>query len=227
MPQQRRVIAEIDWKGYEGDTVLLPVCVRSPAMQGRNLIATMKALSTRIHAVELILIDTLDRYNFNRDASICRLRGKNWMNTSLPQIREHLDIRSVIYWDEVIGDPSYQCRLNLINSMHDNDPFVRQMIEVNAKYFVDARKERNPSLDADREMENSINYMIEEYAGTAVYADWFKGLPEAYWGIYVGDPGFFQKRNPNRFVGLKLPEVLPITINRLPLPFAGEQAVAA
>jgi hypothetical protein len=70
-------------------------------------------------------------------------------------------------------------------------------------------------FDAAMERENSTSYLIEEFAGTAEYASWYPGLPEAYWGVYIGNPNAFEDER------LVLPVTLPVSIKGLPEPVAG------
>ena len=222
MPTVRNVTANIDWRDYQGDTVILPVCVRSPAMQGRNLSSTVKALSEKINNIHLVLIDTLDRYNFNGDAEGCRKRGKIWYQSYEREIRDHLNIISVTKWDDVLADASYKQRQTAITYLYTQNHLVRKMIDTNAMYFVNALESRDVAFDRDKTFFNSVRYMIEEYAGTAVYGQALGYLPEAYWGIYVGDHRFFENINHTNN-SLLLPQTLPVHINRLDAPFAGEE----
>lgn len=221
MPTVRNVTAHIDWCDYTGREAILPVCVRSPAMQGRNLIASLKALSEKVDDIHLIIIDTLDRYNFDMNAPLCRARGQTWYNNNLPIIENYLSIESTHHWDDILSDSTYEDRLKSINTLYAKSREVRDMIDRNAMYFVTAREAREQNFDRDKEFQNSVSYMIEEYAGTAVYGEKLSYLPEAYWGIYVGNPYFFEQFNQGMHK-LILPQTLPIHINRLSAPYAGE-----
>lgn len=221
MPHVRNVRANIEWKGYSEKEVILPVCVRSPAMQGRNFTATLQAISEKADSIHLILIDTLDRYNFEMDIDGCRKRGNIWLETHLPVLTQKMNVKSITKWDEVLEDNTYLERFSTINMMYAMNVSVREMIDANAMYFVNARKERGQPFDEEKMFKNSVSYMIEEYAGTAVYGENLNYLPEIYWGIYVGNSHFFEQYNSGQHK-LVLPKTLPLNINRLPLPFAGE-----
>ena len=72
-------------------------------------------------------------------------------------------------------------------------------------------------------MKRSSSYLVEEFAGTAVYASWFPGVPEAYWGVYVGDHRIFNQINTvDPSVDLSLPRTLAIYLDALDPPVAGE-----
>lgn len=221
MPTVRNVYANIGWKGYDGKRVIYPVCVRSPAQQGRNLTASFTALSERIKEIDLVLIDTLDRYNFDGDADLCRQNGRDWLEKSMPLIERAFDVKSYTIWDDVLSDPTYIRRKEKIINAYYSNATVRDMIDRNAMYFVHAKRARGETFDEQKLFENSRDYMIEEYAGTAVYGQELGYLPEAYWGIYVGNQTFFADHTGDQ--SLVLPETLPISVSRLSPPFAGEQ----
>ena len=104
---------------------------------------------------------------------------------------------------------------------------MRAIIDRIADYYLVAKAERarrtGLPFNEAQEQQKSARYLIEEFAGTAVYKDWFPGLPEAYWGVYVGEVDVFNRLNTvDPSVDLSLPLTLPVSPNRLPAPVAGD-----
>ncbi len=226
MTWTRTVRAAVDWKSFDGDRIILPICARSPGAKGRNFQATVAALRGRVRHVHMILCDTLDRYNLGGDATAAKAAMDGWLSTALPQIAENFTF-DLKRWDDVRDDPGFMPRLALMTELYRSSPEARQAIDRIANYYIDGAEKRadKTGLPFNRlhQAERSAVYLIEEFAGTAVYGAWHPGLPEAYWGVYVGDPQIFNRCNViDPSVDLTLPATLPVRINRLGPAIAGE-----
>jgi hypothetical protein len=229
-----RVKAHINWDGYTGGGVILPVCPRSPAIRRRNLVASLEALRERTDRIRLVLCDTLDRHNLSgtdteREA---RRAGDQWLQSCLPDIRRFFPSvdqpLNLFRWDDVRKDPSFAQRHDVLITMYRSSEAVRMVIERIAGQYLKKRdahlKKYGLSFDRDREMARSAVYLIEEFAGTAVYNAWFSGTPEAYWGVYVGNTQIFNQLNTvDKTVDLTLPHTLAIGLRSLEPAVAGER----
>lgn len=228
MPRYRTVAAHIDWRGFNGDCVILPVCVRSPAVRGRNFTATLDAIAARVDKIHLVMCDTLDRYNLD-DADpemAARANADAWLTENLPLIRGRLDILSMTRWKDVQNDPSFAARLKTLSAMYEGDKETRTVIDRIAAFYLNAKAARAAEsgrpFEEKRELERAAAYLVEEFAGTSVYGAWLAGIPEIYWGVYVGEPGIFNRLNTTHTVDLTLPVTLPLAISRLPQAVAGD-----
>ena len=107
MTRIRQKDASINWRGYNGP-VILPICVRSQATNGRYFLKTLDALAERADTVHVVMCDRLDRYNVG-EAEAMRASG-GWLAANLPHIRERFGPVSVHRWDDVRADPTFPRR---------------------------------------------------------------------------------------------------------------------
>lgn len=233
-----RVKVDVDWGAFSGGSVILPICPRSPGVRRRNLAASLGSLRARAGRLKVVLCDTLDRHNLDVLNATERARqgGDLWLATSIPEIMAvfpNFDAAKDIFrWDDVRADPSFARRLTVLNAMYDSSESVRLVIERIADKYLEKRdaylKKYGLPFNRARELRRSSAYLIEEFAGTAVYADWFPNTPEAYWGVYVGDHRIFDQLNTiDRSVRLTLPETLALHIASLDPPVAGDRPLSA
>lgn len=225
---RKRYWAKIAGKSYSGHAVILPVCVRSPGVRGRNLDATLDSLrESGVEHLHVVMCDTLDRWNMRTiDPKGDALKASDqWLNANLLKIKSSFSI-DLKRWDDVVADDSFKLRLSLIKRLYKDDQRAKFIVDTIADFYLSAKRERFHAtglvFDEVMERECSTSYLLEEFAGTATYATWYPGVPEAYWGVYVGDPKAFQKLNvyaPS--IDLTLPETLAVHLNRLPAPVAG------
>ncbi|GEM_PF-1625229 len=228
---RRKYFAGIEWGDFEGDRIILPVCPRSQAVNSRNFEATVMALAERVNHVHVLLCDTLDRYNLEGTPKAKEVRahihGSRWLDLHLPVIEEHIGSFDVRRWDRVRGDPGFDPRLQLMHRLYAQNADMRRIVDNVASHYLVAKEKRftNKGLPFNYEIEkqNSVCYLLEEFAGDAVCNEWFGGLPEAYWGFYVGDPDIFNRVNTlNRAIDLTIPPTCAVHLNRLSPPLRVE-----
>jgi len=211
----KKAKSTIDWRGYTGDTVVLPICTRSPAVRGGNFKATLQALSEQVERIHLVLCDTLDRHNTG-DETYSRDHGTQWLADNLPQIQSHFECASITRWDDVRNTRGFAERLTQLHDQYASNDTTKEIIHRTAGYYLNAKAERQKSIgqpfDRAAALKVSVDYLIEEYAGTAKYGADLNFTPEAYWGVYIKDENIFGTPS------LKQLKTLPITINRLPAP---------
>lgn len=223
----KQVSSAIDWNGFRGRDIILPVCPRSQGMRGRNFTASLDALATQVDHVHVVMCDALDRHNLNGDMDLALRNADMWMAANLPEIDKRFtwDLRR---WQDVQADESFAARHHVMKRLYAESLPVRAAIDRISSYYLEskaarAEKEKLP-FNHVREQAAAAAYLVEEFAGTAVYKDWHPGLPEAYWGVYVGDVQMFNRHNHiDPSVDLALPETLAIHVSRLPAPIVGEK----
>lgn len=217
MSKARNVHASIDWRDFQGREVLLPICPRSPNVQRRNFIALLDAMVPRISTVHVIMCDYLDRYNFNGDGDKVLVQSKAWQKQYFSEILARFDKVECTDWMTISRTEGFSERLDTLTSLYQTNTEVRKAIDAFVTYYVNAKAERlthdGETFDVKVLEENSRRYMIEEFAGTALYKNLLPNAPEVYWGTYVDDLGIFQRNAVG--VDLALPLTLPVHNSRL------------
>jgi hypothetical protein len=93
------------------------------------------------------------------------------------------------------------------------------VIDTLIEYHLAGKAKRIAGFDRKHHRRQCLEYLLDEFAGTATYYSWYK-VPEIYNGFYVADPVVFERGNSDPAVKLTLPETLPVHINRLEMPLA-------
>lgn len=223
----KHVEANIRWDGFEGSEIILPICARSQGVRGRNFTATLNAMEGRIKTLHFLMCDTLDRHNLNGNAPLAIQAADDWLLKNMKHVegRFEWDLKR---WEDVQADPSFDARHGVMKRLYAESAPVRTAIDRISSYYVESKRSRFEQAGLPfnyvQQQAAAADYLVEEFAGTSVYKDWYPGLPEAYWGVYVGDVQIFNKNNHvDRAVDLSLPKTLEIHISRLPAPIVGEK----
>ena len=229
MSNARRVYASIDWRGFDGNEVLLPICPRSPNVQGRNLTKMLDAMTPRISSVHVIMCDYMDRYNLDGDGDKALAQSQAWQKQYLPEIRERFDKVELTDWLSIMRAEGFAERLDTLSGLYDVNPEIRRVIDINVQIYLDAKVGRlteigTGDIDIAAITENSKRYLIEEYAGTALYKNFLKHPAEIYWGVYIDDLDVFQRHAHK--VDLSLPVTLPVFNSRLGASLASIKPLA-
>lgn len=239
MPKSNRkkYSAFIDWKQFDGDDIILPICPRSKAVNGRGFIATLDAMQEKIRSVKIIHCAQLDVHNYvgRKENPLLRTQENKdrWRRKFLPEVINRFEV-SEYDWADVQADDGYLPRMHALKKLYDSDPYARALIDKTANYYLEhhARLAKNRRLpfNWNDEKQRSVQYLIDEFAGTSVYGSWFRELPEIYWGTFIQDTQAFNRTNQSGpLIDLSLPETIPVTINRLekPQPVFLKELVAA
>lgn len=217
MPEYRNVEAKIDWNEFSGNEVILPICVRSPNVQGRNFTAMLDAVQKKVDSVCLVLCDFLDRHNLGGDADLAMHQSEQWKNKCLPEVYKRFSKVSVYDWLDVMNDPTFKDRHKEIRTLYRDNLTVRNIIDINVDYYVRPKMQRLVNevgwgFDADELEETSRNYLLEEYAGTPIYKNYSNSRSQVYWGIYIEDTEAFNRYSN---IDLSFPITLPVNNNRI------------
>lgn len=228
MPKSRRkkYNAAIDWRGFEGEEVILPVCPRSNAVNGRNFLATVEAMKGNVSSINLIHCARLDYHNYlgRLDDPIAQTQKNRdeWREQFLPLLTESFAVRE-IDWSEIQADPEYARKLDVLSKLYAQGGNATKIIDNTSDHYLYHHEElaikRGLPFNITDERHRSTQYLIDEFAGTSVYGSYFPDMPEIYWGTFIGDPHAFNKgNNIDRSVDLTLPLTLPVHLNRLQPP---------
>jgi len=225
---KRNYRVEIDWSDFEGTHAVLPICVRSPAVQLRKFEETIKAIAPRVQHLHVMICDALDRYNLGDDATDPYAeslhRADVWMETHMHYIEKHIPSWDLTRWDTIAADPTYSERLQKVNELYEKNEEVRTLIDSMTDFYVvqkaARRGEQGFMFDEAKERKNSTAYLLEEMAGNIVARyEFFNDAPELYWGLYVSDTEIFKRAaGPEYKTGMIFPVTCPIRINLLPAP---------
>lgn len=222
MAARKKYHAVIDWRGYEADRAILPVCVRSPAMEGRKVAETLRALREKITSLHVVLCDTLDRWNHADSCDPEResvRRADRWLAEHRETLSLHFQNHTLIRWDDVRKHPSFLPRHEEMQRLYRDEPVIGRFVDGMVDYYLERKESRLKSIglpfNETDERQRSTAYMLEELAGDMTYGEMYKA-PRFYWGLYTADPQIFN-RNGAR-IDMTFPLTCPIRINRLPPP---------
>ncbi len=228
---RKKYKAAVEWSGFEGSRIVIPVCPRSPGVRSRNFEATLKALSEKTTHAHILLCDTLDRHNLDGEPwereMQALINGNEWLNENLPLVEKYFESYDVRRWNEVRNDPSFVPRLELMHKLYERSAAMRRVVDNVASHYLVAKEERSARQELpfnyEQEKQRSVHYLLEEFTGDAVYNDWYGDLHEAYWGFYVGDPDVFNRLNDiDPSIDLSIPPTCAVHLNRLPSPLSAE-----
>jgi hypothetical protein len=212
------VKAEILWNNFTDTKVILPICVRSPNVQGRNFTAMLDSMVSKIDHVEIVLCDYLDRYNLNHDGQLALDQSKEWQDQYLDEVFDRFKTVNITDWKKIMADPSFDNRYRTICNLYETNAAVKKAIDINVDiYVIDKIKrivqERGWDYDPYDIETNSRNYLLEEYAGTAIYKNLVPTQTQIYWGVYIEDTEVFNRHAG--IIDLAMPRTLPVKNNRL------------
>ena len=212
------VSSNISWHDFNDDKIILPICVRSPNVQGRNFIAMLEAIQSRINHIEIVLCDYLDRYNLNHDGDLAMKQSQEWQSCYLTEVRQRFKTVNVTDWNAIVSDLTFKDRYNKICSLYNTNKDVKKAIDINVDIYVEDKikrivKETGWGYDPYEIEINSRNYLLEEYAGTAIYKNLVSTQSQIYWGVYIGDTHIFNRYSAD--IDLIMPRTLPVKNNRL------------
>ena len=217
MPVIRHVTSRVEHKdSYMGGDVLLPICMRSPNVQGRNFVAMLEAVAGFAPNVFIVMCDYLDRYNLSGGEEALELSSQ-WQDENLKEVARIFPHYNFIDWREIMNEMSFNARHEELKRLYQINMDVKKAIDINVDHYVRPQVTRliqkhGWDVDPTPIYENSKNYLIEEYAGTAIYKNLVPSATQVYWGVYIEDTEVFSRHSVN---DLSLPVTLPVANNRL------------
>lgn len=221
------------WRGYaefelpEGKKeALMTVCPGNPDQEGRRFRAIMEASGATLDRLTIINASDLGYHNLKRFVpkneahAFARLRGENWLAEHKPAIDEYMKGRcEVIPMHEIVSDPSYEERIELIRQIYDrgNNP-VTAWFDYSADLDVETRASRKEKdgiiIQPWAIKDSSLAYLCDEYAMRSLMWKQFQ-LEEIYLGLAVTEHDLFQRENMNPEIDLTIPKVKPIALHEV------------
>lgn len=217
-------LAIIDWKDYNGDTAVFPVCMKSPAVNGRPLRAQLKAAAQSIDNLIVVICDSLNRFNSSSANGLDHStdQGTQWLETNLNTIKEFFPEVQVLRWErDIRSHPSFERYLKTVQDLYKTSSRYRKLRDSMSAYYLESKYQRfeadyknglATAFDVEEAIQSSADYLDEEFAGDMVYYDLTGGLPHIYWGLYVDDHQIFSRESG---LNLPFPQTLPVTSKRL------------
>ena len=89
------VRTQIDWKDFNSNSVILPICMRSPNVQGRNFTAMLDAMAKRIDTVHVVLCDLLDRHNLDGGMDEALELSRQWQARNIGEVHKRFKSVSI------------------------------------------------------------------------------------------------------------------------------------
>lgn len=224
MGKRKDDIAIIDWRGYEGASAVFPVCMKSPAVNGRSLRAQMLAAKDRVDELVIVLCDSLDRHNMAHLADAknhCIESGNVWLEANLPVVKEYFPSVQLLRWESDIRTHStFEGRLTQVKNLYEKSAAVQELRDAMSFYYLYSKRKRFETdyknglasfFDMDAALQSSADYLDEEFAGDMVYYDLTGGMPHIYWGLYVDDHDIFSRESGTN---MNFPQTLPVSSER-------------
>ncbi len=187
-------------------SIILPVCGGSAEMNGKPFLAYVGEAAKQFDNAHIILADTLDAHNMVSDPGLfdealitARALGDRWLRKHFQHIYEAFSGKvTLTRWDSVKEDHSFEEKYELVCRLYQESPKIRQWMEGVCQDYVDVAvhraAEKGLIIDQDKKLAQSINYMLEETAGSSVYYSWYK-TAALYPGQYFPSSCFFNQNN--------------------------------
>jgi len=223
MSKRKKHEVSVTWPNGRPDSIILPICIRSPGVQGGKFLKTLEAIKD-IPNIHVVLCDLLDRHNLVgmfEDPRVMSVKlADRWLEEYEPHLKRLIPQHSLTRWAEIQEHPNFQKRLKAVAEAYQAGGEIKTMIDNMAMYYYVRKKERVEKqgllLNRVDELQRSAAYLQEEMAGDMTYGEMFPNAPRVYWGLYVGDPDIFNRNLPEIGCSRDFPPTAPLEISTLP-----------
>lgn len=193
---------------------IIPVCHGSQDMHGKRFFAYVQEAARHYRHCHLVVCDTLDVHNmapspelWEEAMATARAMGDRWLKKHLRFVQEAFAGKVILTrWDDLRADQSFQSRHGEAIRLYNEAPEVKAWVDGVCRMYANIaalrQMDRGFIPDTERLFRRSLNYMLEEIAGTSVYFEWFQA-PAVYPGQYFDDPMLFERQKPR--VSLMVP----------------------
>lgn len=193
---------------------IIPVCHGSQDMHGKRFFSYVEEAAKHYTRCHLVVCDTLDVHNMAPSPALwdealetARAMGDRWLGKHLRFVQEAFAGRlTLTRWDDVKAEQSFSVKYEEAKRLYDQSAEVKAWVDgvcgMYSSIAAQRQRDRGFTPDTHQLFQRSLNYMLEEIAGTSVYFDRFQA-PAVYPGQYFDDPMLFERQNPR--VSLKVP----------------------
>lgn len=193
---------------------IIPVCHGSLDMHGKRFFSYVDIAAQHYKYCHLVVCDTLDVHNmapspdlWNEALETAKAMGSRWLGKHLRHMQEAFAGNvSLVRWDDIKANDTFKDKHQEIKRLYSESTEVKVWVDNVCQAYADVVSQRQQEKgfipDTEKLFERSLNYMLEEIAGTSVYYNWYQS-PAVYPGQYFDDPYLFNRQSPK--VDLSVP----------------------
>jgi tRNA-dependent cyclodipeptide synthase len=166
---------------------VMPISVGNPEQVGEKFQAALKTVVSRFGSVDLILADTLQRFNFMAGCTqaealaIVQKKGDDWLAEHQPTLSRYP--HRLIRWETCCQDPAFDKWLIRIKDLYDTQHDYQCAVNEDVHIFLERYQRRSAHSISEPDFKrNSLAYFFEE---TAVIFSYFM-TQEYHFFIYPG-----------------------------------------
>ncbi|MFA5592690.1 MAG: hypothetical protein WC989_05200 [Micavibrio sp.] len=186
---------------------IIPVCHGSQDMHGKRFFAYVSEAAKIYKHCHLVVCDTLDVHNMSPSADLwdeamttAKAMGDRWLRKHLSHVQDCFENKvTLARWDDIKADPSFDAKFAEANRLYSESNEVKSWVDGVCSMYANivAERQRNSGAipNVQKLFQRSLDYMLEEIAGTSVYHNWYQA-PAVYPGQYFDDPELFNRQKP-------------------------------
>lgn len=150
-------ITPSNFKNNINPSCVLPISVGQPYHEGDKFEATIKLINKKFKTCEIIVCDTLHKYNMDNNYDLALQSGNDWLERNIPILNRVKSncLYTISRWDDWINKDKFNEYKKEILGINDCE-YLNSLEESITKY-VDRQNDI-------RLRENSLEYLIEECA---------------------------------------------------------------
>ncbi len=186
---------------------IIPVCHGSQDMHGKRFFSYVDEAAKHYKHCHLVVCDTLDVHNmapsadfWNDALETAKAMGDRWLAKHLRHMQDAFAGNiTFARWDDIKADRGFLAKYEAAKRIYFESAEVKQWVDevcgTYANIAAQRQQEKGFIPDHDRLFQRSLNYMLEEIAGTSIYYGWYQS-PAVYPGQYFDDPTLFNRQKP-------------------------------
>lgn len=186
---------------------IIPVCHGSHDMHGKRFFSYVAEASKHYKYCHLVVCDTLDVHNmapssdfWDEALETAKAMGDRWLRKHLSAVQDYFSSNvSVARWNDIKADADFARKYTAAKGLYAESFEVKGWVDKVCRMYAEIAAQRQAARgfipDIDGLFQRSLNYMLEEIAGTSVYYGWYQS-PAVYPGQYFDDPTLFNRQKP-------------------------------
>lgn len=187
---------------------IIPVCHGSQDMHGKRFFSYVDEAAKHYKHCHLVVCDTLDVHNMASSPDLwgqaletAQVMGDLWLRKHLRHVEEAFAGNiTLARWNDIKADLTFAAKYAEAKRLYAESTEVKAWVNGVCQMYADIAAERQRVRgfipDVDGLFQRSLNYMLEEIAGTSIYYNWYQS-PAVYPGQYFDDPSLFTRQNPS------------------------------
>ncbi|MDF1653551.1 MAG: tRNA-dependent cyclodipeptide synthase [Coxiellaceae bacterium] len=152
--------------------VIFPISVANPSQEAKKLQATLLMITKRFKQCDILIADTLQRYNYlnnmsEKDAyTKSKQMGRDWLSRNQAYLDDFPALKRIIRWDSCLQTNSFDNAQHRIKSLFNNDHATKQDFLCDTEVFL---KRHSMSNNNAIMQTNCLQYLFEEAAVAISY----------------------------------------------------------